>query len=423
MAGVILFVDDKVHHSFLEGDQIRRSPENELFESLRRNYPVLGVDTLDLAQEAIKSIGSFSAIILDWVFDDTRELKAGLDAEEVKFVRGGDDRTLRFLEDNDFYSLIYVYSTEDIEEQFGERLKGKFPGRIFFQKKPLAHPADEIIKTISDWSAQNQKLSIPLMWTSTINLSIQQIFKELSDADENWVRELGMSAQRDGVSGEIFIIQILQFLLEEMLVQNQTLIKSIGDYLKAEDKQEAPQKDESVARLFRRLLYTKLEAGAALMTGDICDLGGDQFGIIITPECDISDANTGKIPGLELLMFSKSSFDEFLGLAINGKYERAAFAGTGKDKKEKLRKIFNQNDPKYHVLPSFPFDDNTVNLSAAIDFTKGTERYPVEKIKDSRRFKLNSPFIQQLRQRYISHLGRVGVPNLVESLRDFNLRN
>jgi hypothetical protein len=393
-----------------------------LFESLRKDYPVLGVHTLDLAERAIKSIGSFSAVILDWVFDDKEKLGEGADPEDVRFVRGDENRTLKFLEDNDFYSLVYVYSTEDVEEQFGQRLRDRFGDRIRFQKKPLA-PATEIVRTLNEWRDQNQNLSIPLAWTSTINLAIQQIFKELADADDNWVKELGLSAQLDGVSGELFVIEILQFLLTEMLVQNQSLLSSIGGYLNSEKGDEAAPKEESVARLFKRLLYTKLDEKASIMTGDICALGDDKFGIIITPECDISDVTSGKIPDFELLVFLKDSFDVFLALGINDQYKRSAF-GTAKDKqKDKLRKIFNQNDPKYHVLPSFPIDDNSFNLSVAIDFSKGAERYSLEKIKDSRRYKLNSPFIQQVRQRYISHLGRVGVPSLPTSLRDFNLRS
>src|SRR5205823_474512 len=148
---------------------------------------------------------------------------------------------------------------------------------------------------INEWREKNQNLSIPLAWTSTINLAIQKIFKELSDADNNWVRELGNSAQSDGVSGEVFVIEILQFLLSEILVQDQNLLKSIRDYLSSEPEKVA-EKEESVAKLFRRLIYTKLDDDAPIMTGDICELGEGRFGIIVTPECDIKEVRSGKIP-------------------------------------------------------------------------------------------------------------------------------
>src|ERR1041385_8721783 len=148
MDGVILFVDDKVHECCVENSVLKRTPENELFESLRKDYPVLGVKDLDLAERAVKSIGSFSAIILDWVFDDRQELlKSGEDSEEIKYIRPGAVkayRTLQFLEKNDFYSLVYIYSNEPIEEKYGERLRGKYGKRIQFQKKPLEHPTEGI---------------------------------------------------------------------------------------------------------------------------------------------------------------------------------------------------------------------------------------------------------------------------------------
>lgn len=426
MDGVILFVDDKVHECCAEEGALKRTLENELFETLRKNYPVLGVNDLGLAEKAIKSIGSFSVIILDWIFDDREALLgAGEDSEDLAFVRPGaikDERTLEFLESNDFYSLVYIYSNEDVEDKYGSRLREKFGERIQFEKKHTSEPpAEGIILKIKDWTESHQNLSIPLAWTATINQAVQQIFKELADADENWLREIGRSAQSDGVSGEVFIIEILQYLLTESLTQNTGLLNSIKEHLSSES--DHVQNDEkSIAKLFRRLLFTKLTEDAAIMTGDICELGENKYGIIVTPECDIGDVVKDCNLTFELLTFSKDSFDKFLQLEINDKYKRSEYDSVKEKQRKKLRTIFNQNNSKYHVLPSFPFDDTTFNLSVVIDFSKGCERYSSEQIKDKRRYKLNSPFIQQLRQRYISHLGRIGTPSLPISLRSFNLK-
>jgi len=418
MDGVILFVDDKVHHCYREGDKYKRSPENALFEALRQDFPVLGIHNLSLAEQAIKSIGSFSVIILDWVFDEKEALGPD-DDEAIKYVRGPEDRTLRFLEDNEFYSLVYVYSTEDVEAQFGPRLRKRFGERIRFQKKPLSHPAKDIVDAIKEWRERNQNLSIPLAWTSTINLAIQKIFKELSEADENWIRQLGNSADLDGISGDVFVIEILQFLLTESLVQNHGLLTSIRDYLSSEP-QKIADKDESVAKLFRRLIYTKLNDDAPIMTGDICELGENRFGVVVTPECDIKDVRGGKIPSFELLTFFRDDFTDFLKRQKS--YERAAFANAKAERLEKLGKMFNQEDGKFHILPSFPMDEGSFNMSAVIDFSKGSERFPLEQVSGTRKYKLNSPFIQQLRQRYFAYLGRVGVPSLPSNLRNFNLK-
>jgi hypothetical protein len=426
MDGVILFVDDKAHDCCVEDGELKRTPENQLFELLRRDYPVLGVKDLDLAERAIKSIGSFAAIILDWMFDDKELLGSGADSEDIGLIQAGsikEDRTLRFLEDNDFYSLVYVYSTEDIEERYGARLKARFGERIQFERKDKAGlPSEGITKRIEKWKEQHRNLAIPLAWTATINLAIQQIFKELAEADLNWIREIGNSAKEDGVSGEVFIIEILQYLLAESLTQNPVLLSSIKDYLNSESAEvlsQGSEKEESVAKLFRRLFYTKLTQDSSIMTGDICELDENKFGIIITPECDVKDVISGKITSFELLTFSKGSFDAYLLL---DNYERSGYSDAGVKKLDKFRKLFNQNDTKYHVLPSFPFEDASMNLSVLLDFSKGCERYTAEQVKPTRKYKLNGPFIQQLRQRYISHLGRVGVPSLPTSLRNFNLK-
>lgn len=45
-----------------------------------------------------------------------------------------------------------------------------------------------------------------------------------------------------------------------------------------------------------------------------------------------------------------------------------------------------------------------------------------ETVKQVIDFKLNSPYIHQLRQRYLSYVGRVGVPSIPQSLRAFNIK-
>ncbi|HKO43796.1 MAG TPA: hypothetical protein VJU84_11020 [Pyrinomonadaceae bacterium] len=434
MDGVILFVDDKIDTYRVEDDEIKRSLENELFDELRKNYPVLGVRNLDLAQEAIRSIGSFKAIILDWVFDNKESLlEAGEDRKLVRGVdvsRDGAD-TLEFLKNNEFYSLIYVFSNEEVNKRFGRELRKKFQRRIKFRKKGKSkHQAEKIAKDISAWNEQNQNLKIPNIWTKTINQSVQKIFLELANADEDWIRELGKTAKDDGVGAEIFIIEILQYLLAESLIQDTILIDSIRKQIESERPPNAVQPqadDKSVARLFRRIFYTKLDEGAPVMTGDICKLRRDKYGIIVTPECDIKDVVKDPSKTFELLTFSKDSFDSFLLLQMNDNYEKRLYqqwkdTNKGREKLKKLRTRFNNGESKYHILPSFPFASKVLNDSVAIDLSAGCERFSHKAIKNSRSFKLNAPFIQQLRQRYISHLGRVGTPSLPQGLRNLNLQ-
>lgn len=431
MDGVILFVDDKVHDCFVQDNDLKRTPENELFESLRQDYPVLGVKDLDLADRAIKSIGSFTVIILDWVFDEREELLSrGEEREEIKYIRQGsvqDERALRFLETNDFYSLVYVYSNESVEEKYGDRLKARFGERIQFQKKPLENPAEAITAKIRDWQEQNKNLAVPLAWTATINQSIQKIFKELAEADVNWLRDIAESAKEDGINEALFIIDIFQYLLAENNIQNAELRKQITDYLRSQpEANAAPTNEESIAKLFNRLFYTRISSEIPIMTGDICQINEQRYGIIISPECDMRRIlkETGTF---EMLVFEKNGFDKYIENQFQGfkREEYLAWEGGNQSKKgklENLRKLFNQTEPRFHILPSFPMLDS-LNQSVVIEFSLGRELHTSEQVREyEREYKLNSPFIQQLRQRYLSYLGRIGVPSLPSILRNFNLK-
>ncbi|MBX7173907.1 MAG: hypothetical protein K1X72_23255 [Pyrinomonadaceae bacterium] len=423
MDGVILFVDDRIHKTEADG----RTPtlERSLFEALRNEHPVLGVHNLDLAENAIKSIGSFSAIILDWIYEDTDSfLLPGEKTEDLgsfKPPRTG-TKTLEFLQRNEFYSPIYVFSNEDVENEHGKELKKRYSKRIKFRKKKALHgQAKKIAKDIIKWKEHNKNLAIPLIWTKTINQSVQKILLELSAADKNWIRELGKTANDDGVEGNVFVIEILQNLLAESLVQNSGLINSIRDHINS-DENELTADDRSVSKLFKRLFYTKLNEDSPIMTGDICRLNSQKFGIIITPECDISDITDESNKTFELLTFTKQSFDD--ALAKLNSFSRNLYDDWKKrNKLAKVRQHFNNGDAKFHILPSFPFNNSILNQPALVDFSLGTERYKFGKIAKKRIYKLNSPYIQQLRQRYLAYLGRVGVPGLPVSVRDHNLRD
>ncbi len=438
MEGVILFADDKIHDCTHGEGETKRSSENALFDSLCKDLPVLGVNCLELAEKSIASIGSFSAIILDWEFDD--EITIEDDDESVGLVKIPASKkaaTMDFLEKNDFYSLIYIYSNENISESaFGERLKEKFGDMIQIEQKTnisdTAAAKEKILNDIKNWKDKNQNLQIPLLWSSTINKSTQKIFKELAEADANWIKDIFDTADADGVDATQAVIDIFQSLLTEKLIQDPDLIKSITGHI---ETAESVSDEKSIAKLFSRLFYSQLNENSPIMTGDICEISEDKFGIIISPECDVRTILKAEQNKFELLVFQKKDFKIHIakirailddGTLQNFKRDRYnAWEGGNQSQKERiadLRKLFNQNEPRFHILPSFPLFES-LNESVVIEFSLGREMYTSAEVKGfSRKYKLNSPHIQQLRQRYISHLGRVGVPSLPESLRNFNLR-
>jgi hypothetical protein len=418
MEGVILYADDHIHST--------ERMENALFKELRQDLPVLGVDSLELASAAVRSIGSFGAVILDWQFtpdkvafgdDIAEEAKEAGIAIKVQIPSLKEDATLKFLMEHDFYSLIYIFSEKDIAETHGQQLTEKYGDRIRIKKKSdfsqlgASEIKQAILKEIAEWKEVNKNLSVPIKWGTAINSSMQSIFKDLADADKDWIKELYNSGKDDGVAPEVFLIELLQLLLMEELVQNQTLIES----LKAEgegQKASAPEenvKKKSLSKLFSRLYYSKLTEKAPVMTGDIFELSDSQYGILITPECDLWKIKADKNLSFDLLAFSKTSMNEAFKID---------------SVKSQKKSIFNPVLTSWHFLPSLPVLSAEFNNGCAIDFSTGAIKIKSEDLlKLPKEYKLNSPFIQSLRQRYLSHLGRVGTPRVHEMVTKFHLEN
>lgn len=390
MKGVILFADDHVFH--------KDRTENDLFKkfNLESEFPILPIDNLSVLEKTVSSVSTYRAIILDWNF------KKDSGEEGVKIP---DETPFEFLKNNKIYSLVYVYSQADIEKEKKDELEALYPKKIFFETKNAANSLDveykKIVDGIKKFETDNQHLITPFLWSQAINNSVQTIFDELENADPNWIKEIYTSAVTDGAEPNAEVIGVFQNLLNESIVQNSDLTKSLAATAALNDVPIA-NKEESLAKLYNRIYYTQLLNDAPIMTGDIFKFSDDEFAILITPECDV---NTKKETTLEFLKFTKTASAAFI------------------TKKKKDDAIFNNGVQSRHILPSFPFEANVYNLSAFIDFETSFIVKPKSEFENKRsEFKLNSPYIFQLRQRYLAYIGRVGVPAIPPSLKTFNLK-
>lgn len=447
MEGIILFADDHIHN---EGN------EKLLFEALYKDLPVLGVDSLDLAKQSIQSIGSFSALILDWQFSNEAEDDFADVADELG-IKGGvqpstsakEDATLKFLEENDFYSLIYIYSETDVEEKHPS-LKEKYGNRIKFKQKTnisnTAKEKEQILKDIRDWDLKNQNLSIPIQWNKAINQKVQKIFYELSAADSNWVRDLYKTADEDGVEPSIEVINLFQCLLSEKIIQDAGLKNKIK-VIATDGRNKNLTDSKSYAKLFRRFFYAEVFEQDPIMTGDIFNFGEGEFGVLITPECDIRHIIGSDKHSFEFLTFTKTSFKktafnlkiDFKLKQLHTKIKEALKLDQGLQRGQKQAisleinnqlanqelklqlQAFTQTNSKLHVLPSFKFGEDEY-LPVMIDFRLNRISLKRNEIDPNKRVcKLNSPYIQDLRQRHLAYIGRIGVPSLPEPIRRLNL--
>lgn len=400
MDGIILFADDAVFQD---------SFEKKLFENLIQNskYPVLPINNLSDFENSAKSISTFRAILLDWEFIERLE---GIDQRK---------NPLSILLTNNFYSLIFIYSYTDLGEETKETLKKKYGSKIDFlpkirDDKQIDSESKKIFAAIENFQKENLHLTVPFIWSQAINKSIQSIFKELETADKFWVKDLyyssflfdekGNPKGNPPVDPNIQVINLFQYLLAEQLIQDTHLQQSIESYSK--DNLKNKSIDKALQDLYKRLYYTHTLSSDTVMTGDVFEISPNNFGIVVSPECDVNTL-IKKDKEVELLCFHKDDFKNNIRQILQIGYEV-----------EKIARTYNQENPRIHLLPAFDTSNETV--TGLIDF-----RFCLQHIKGSfleenkklRRFKINSPYIQQLRQRYLAYIGRVGVPSIPNSLR------
>ena len=146
----------------------------------------------------------------------------------------------------------------------------------------------------------------------------------------------------------------------------------------------------------------------------------NRYGILITPECEVAKR---KDSSLEFLTFSQNDMNEYLRTNNSYKRNEDKYENFTEKRKENILKIFNNESLTSHIIPSFPFSEDVNKESASINFKsafaiKDKAQYEGKRIG----YKLNAPYIHQLRQRYIAFFGRYGVPSIPESLRNYNLK-
>lgn len=400
MTGVILFADNKVFES--------NSFENLLFVKLaaENTLTVLPICSLPDLELTIKTISTCRALILDWNFDRDNILDDDLEGSVLPPLTPE-----RLLSDMNIYSLIYVYSQSDISEEIKVHLTKHYSNKIQFKIKKNVDQIDDDVSQIKhdilEFEKNNKHMEIPFIWSQAINQSVQNIFFDLERLNPHWIEEVRETAKKDSGMPTSDVINIFHQMLDDSLVQNDGLRSALEDYKScAEDLNNV-----NTARLYRRIYYSRMSLGAPITTGEIYKFSEDEYGILITPECDLNKVDKQQY---EFLIISRSKSKGFQE-ERQKKYDK---------NQESEKKIFNNGVISRHILISFPFNDEDVcDEIALIDFCNALSVYSKEECNQEKRTlnKLNSPYIHQLRQRYLAYLGRFGVPAIPESLRDYNL--
>lgn len=408
MNGVVLFADNRI---FCQGK------ENELFNLFLKNseFSVLPIDSLGCLESTIKSASTFRACIIDWDFENTN-----IEDEEFVGVVYPQRTPMSILMENALYTLVYVYSEKELPENERTNLQHKYGKKIQFRTKreDVQSEYENILHDIQSFEIINAHMTVPFLWSQSINQSAQTIFSELESANAFWIKEIRDTATADGGDATSEVIDVFNNLLNEDLIQNRNL-RSLLDSFDCNDENRL---EDNTAKLYRRIYYSKIVDGTPVMTGDIFRFDEDKYGILITPECEIADKNKEKEKEhYDFLMVSK---------AASVKYQVEKQKKFVKNEKEaqSTKGIFNNGVISRHILISFPFEEGIYNQIGLIDFNTALRTMPKigeneTPILDFRtNLKLNAPYIHQLRQRFVSYFGKYGVPAIPDSLREYNLK-
>ena len=280
MNGIVIFADNRI---FCQGK------ENELFNFFLSDpeFSVLPIDSLGCLEAAIKSVSTFRACIIDWDFENN-EVKdedfVGLDLPQ---------RTpMSLLMENSLYTLVYIYSEKELPENDKMGLHNKYGNKIHFRtkSKDVKSEYENIINDIKSFEANNAHMKVPFLWSQSINQSVQTIFNELELANAFWIKEIRETALADGGDATSEVIDVFNNLLNEDLIQNRTLRSLLDTF----DCHEGNKQEENTAKLYRRIYYSNIASKSPIMTGDIFKFDDDNYGILITPECELADKDKEK---------------------------------------------------------------------------------------------------------------------------------
>lgn len=404
MDGVVLFADNKI----FSGEN-----ESQLFNLFlqKKDFSVLPIDTLACLEATIKSASTFKACIIDWNFTDSADFNEDFN-EDFEGVELPQSTPLSILQKYSLYTLVYIYSEREIPDTDKDLLLEKYGNKIHFRTKSndLDNEYQTISKDIKDFESNNPHMSIPLLWSQSINQATQTIFSELESADACWIKEIRDTALKDGGDATSEVIDVFNNLLSENLVQNESLRQTLDTY----SAKGTATKGENTAKLYRRLYYSKITESSPLMTGDIFKFDDDTYGIIITPECELADNEKEKEKEYYDFLILKKSLSENYQKEKQKKYLKDS---------NSAKSIFNNGVISRHVLISFPFDEQLYNQIGVIEFNTAFRTMSKMDILVCRtNYKLNAPYIHQLRQRFVSYFGKYGVPAIPDSLRDYNLK-
>ncbi|MFB0520605.1 MAG: hypothetical protein ACETWD_04135 [Desulfatiglandales bacterium] len=334
----------------------------------------------------------------------------------------------------------YITGTEDwadrVRDKYKEETEREFPA---FFLKPFGKTLldqETLVKEIQKWIKENPQAGLVLQWEGTIEGSRDNAVSDLVSTGgidtivRSITKELGVEATpRELVN-----------LLNRILVRHasgedgvRALSSSVKAILRGVTAPPAPY--DWFTRFHYLQAYSTVRGTEPLWTGDILrrispkDLS-KEFAIVVTTACDLAQKRVNvvkvaygirfdKIPNYAVDEASVSDIVKLFGKTKEGKYKKPRdiikSLAKGTDLPERFHilyflKMSRDAGDHFHVLFDFSRIDSLacrVDVSQNFRVPRGWQRV----------CRLDSPYIEDLLQKYSTFSSRVGTPSIPEAIR------
>lgn len=394
----ILFIDD-------EYDDFKA----ELEASFGQKTDIVCCPTKDSALEAIDSKKHFDLIILDWYLEEP-------DISDLSQL------VLKYLQ-NKYFVPVFIWSNHI--ENFKETLNSgvlNYPRMLIIGISKEEISAATIKDKFAQWLSTSLTAQISDIYRNSINENLERTFFELAEIpneDIASILKILVGSEESIDWSNDFILNLIhrKLLADNTFTTNlKTLINAASDNLGNEE----PAKRR---RIINKVLYYQSSPNI-IRCGDIIKIQKDgdvlQYGIIVTPDCDIEQKRTRYLEIIEL----KKIDDEKLNLTPGQKDN-----------------ISKYNNESLYYFPSISIDGDIGNDFVAVLKAKfvieglyenNNEKYPGvpqklnysgEYLYKDKKVQLihicskSNPYKSDFLQKLYANNSRVGIPDIKDLLK------
>lgn len=379
--GPVIVVDDKIEN---EDDKIY-----DIISMLRNNnLVVIKYSNLDDLRKEICNLLHVNFFIIDWnLIKRPKDEPLGVTPGDEAEVSSSEDvisiiSELKLVSSAPIF-ILSALNKENIESTLKEaNIVRRDNNYVFVESKQALSDNARLVAQIEKWIKQSPHVYLTKWWQNRILQKNTSIFWELYDTNSNWPSIFYESFKKDGEDP----IRGLNDILFQLIKAKTQLDDIDHSSLKTQSQQA---NGEQIKQLYSQIMYMN-DCIEEIKPGDIFELNGVYY-INIRPACDTTKrTNQNKIE-LYLISGSEISDEE-----VKQYYDTNINIIRPKICNEILQFLHGKN------FICFQFRDFQI------------KKYG--EMKDHKICRLIPPFITSFQQRFITFLGRYGVPRVPDSI-------